>query len=56
MINVTGLTIQFADGGTEEAEVAIGEAAIVPFLTSSNLCPVGGPLDALVTGTVQAAL
>ncbi|MDQ3951831.1 MAG: hypothetical protein M3279_02530 [Actinomycetota bacterium] len=48
---VTGGVINFSDGSSDSVAAGAALAAFVPVLTANNVCPSGGPLDALVAGT-----
>lgn len=47
--------IEFGDGDVAQTFTGAAEAAFAPILTQDNLCPVGGPLQALVVGSAQVA-
>jgi hypothetical protein len=51
-IIVTGATLTFANGGTASGTGA-GEATYAPILEADNVCPIGGPLQAVVEGELE---
>lgn len=53
LITVTGWTVSFANGGSVTGTIGAGEATYIPFLSSNNVCPTGGPMEALVAGEVD---
>lgn len=54
VITITRWEVDFANGGSAQGSIGSGDASFVPLMTASNICPVGGPMKALVQGDVDA--